>query len=498
MADDNDFDLQQVEEQLVVDSSPSSNVCPRNKQQCQPQLARQASRGISSAALTEGYYTQSQVYETTQNSALLGLCALAGDHMMPTHMHHANEVPCHMHQANFNADRYLSATNWPAPSHQSTTNRALQLSCQPGNARNPLEGTMSWSFTHDGADRNPYWVSHIPPYNGESYSTAAYPQARMNDTVPISQGQHTLHPSNVWPGSRHSYLPRLNVSQANDLPPWSDMNIREGADAHNTLAACYQPIAQKELSEASHSTGGDNSAFSYPSDNDVEASVSSFNEDIDSSNCLTSSVMTICQDRKVRNNHQFANEYNGTGIEDSQCCLTHVSICIDGCTPGPGENVDHMSERSPDGLSAPSPAITVSDSSSFLSVSSPSLSRSTDDILLCSEVGCNKEFSGPHRTGSLNRHKRNRHRVDGPRSYPCLDTSCSHIFKRQDSRLKHLRKCHPNRGIQAAVPRGRQKPANGNSTQPYATSLGRQESQEQRLQNVSSWAKTVPRQGYRD
>jgi len=55
---------------------------------------------------------------------------------------------------------------------------------------------------------------------------------------------------------------------------------------------------------------------------------------------------------------------------------------------------------------------------------------------------CGKEYKGDYRRGNLARHIRQKHGID-EQNFPCADPGCSKIFKRQDARLKHYRKEHP-------------------------------------------------------
>jgi hypothetical protein len=105
-------------------------------------------------------------------------------------------------------------------------------------------------------------------------------------------------------------------------------------------------------------------------------------------------------------------------------------------------------ELEPSGMSTmssqqPSPKDNF-DSRSFMpDCSSTVASTSTAsmaDFLVCHI--CGVEFTGRFRVGNLARHKRSLH--NGPLVFPCLDAGCHNVFKRQDARLKHLRKYHPN------------------------------------------------------
>jgi hypothetical protein len=87
--------------------------------------------------------------------------------------------------------------------------------------------------------------------------------------------------------------------------------------------------------------------------------------------------------------------------------------------------------------------------------SSPmSITSSVDpEVLYCSAPGCEQNFHGKHRKGSLNRHMRRKHR-GSPADHPCAEPSCSRTFNRSDSRLKHYRKHHPWLANRRDVPRG--------------------------------------------
>jgi len=74
---------------------------------------------------------------------------------------------------------------------------------------------------------------------------------------------------------------------------------------------------------------------------------------------------------------------------------------------------------------------------------SPHAPPTTDapENMRCDVDGCGKQFTGLYGRGNLGRHKRLVH--SNNRSYVCEDRWCAKVFKRQDARLKHYRKCHP-------------------------------------------------------
>jgi hypothetical protein len=66
----------------------------------------------------------------------------------------------------------------------------------------------------------------------------------------------------------------------------------------------------------------------------------------------------------------------------------------------------------------------------------------TPDVLICTYDNCGLEFRGRFRRGTLQRHFRLNHRSTGRQEYPCEIYGCPKSYRRQDSRLKHYRRCH--------------------------------------------------------
>ncbi|KAF2706854.1 hypothetical protein K504DRAFT_504942 [Pleomassaria siparia CBS 279.74] len=111
----------------------------------------------------------------------------------------------------------------------------------------------------------------------------------------------------------------------------------------------------------------------------------------------------------------------------------------------PGLLVPPQSQQM-ESLGSPSP------SSSTRSVATPS----TPDPLLCPYDGCDIPFTGNYRRGNRARHIRQKH--TDVKIYECEGRSldglaCMRIFKRQDARLRHYRKEHPNLRSDVASPR---------------------------------------------
>lgn len=81
---------------------------------------------------------------------------------------------------------------------------------------------------------------------------------------------------------------------------------------------------------------------------------------------------------------------------------------------------------------------------------SPSPPLESSDPIFCSI--CNTAYSGEYRKGNLARHRRQKH-GDEEQLYPCEESYCSQIFKRQDARLNHYRKEHQWRAPHPPLPR---------------------------------------------
>jgi hypothetical protein len=63
------------------------------------------------------------------------------------------------------------------------------------------------------------------------------------------------------------------------------------------------------------------------------------------------------------------------------------------------------------------------------------------DTISCAH--CNQNFTGTYRNGNLARHVRQKHAGAYRSLYECTAQGCSKVFQRQDARLKHARKKHP-------------------------------------------------------
>jgi hypothetical protein len=61
------------------------------------------------------------------------------------------------------------------------------------------------------------------------------------------------------------------------------------------------------------------------------------------------------------------------------------------------------------------------------------------DTTICAQ--CGQHFTGAYRAGNLGRHTRQKHASTDRSLYDC--TGCSKVFQRQDARLKHARRRHP-------------------------------------------------------
>ncbi|KAF2623499.1 hypothetical protein BU25DRAFT_175783 [Macroventuria anomochaeta] len=78
--------------------------------------------------------------------------------------------------------------------------------------------------------------------------------------------------------------------------------------------------------------------------------------------------------------------------------------------------------------------------------SSPPALSSASGVANSSTISCGQcgtDFTGGYRRGNLARHVRHKHGQANARSYTCRAPNCLHDFRRQDARLKHERKAHP-------------------------------------------------------
>jgi hypothetical protein len=91
----------------------------------------------------------------------------------------------------------------------------------------------------------------------------------------------------------------------------------------------------------------------------------------------------------------------------------------------------------------PHPHIVSHGGASFTNSNESSASTEAGGVLYCPEPSCKATFSGVYRKGNLARHRRNQHEHSF-KTYPCHDPHCNKTFKRQDARLKHERKHHPD------------------------------------------------------
>jgi hypothetical protein len=108
---------------------------------------------------------------------------------------------------------------------------------------------------------------------------------------------------------------------------------------------------------------------------------------------------------------------------------------------GYGGNRSSVSESSPVGAIP-----------SLASVYSYSSSSSYPETMQCPHEGCELEFTGPHRRGTLHRHMRLKHATahgstEQERKYFCHVRGCDRDYRRQDALLKHQRHNHPELSI---------------------------------------------------
>ena len=88
----------------------------------------------------------------------------------------------------------------------------------------------------------------------------------------------------------------------------------------------------------------------------------------------------------------------------------------------------------------------------------------------CPYPDCSRTFRGSSRKGNMSRHILTKHGPSGgvAGEYPCSSIGCGKMFRRNDAKLNHERKEHPELGRLAAVPRNPldSKPRAGGGLQP--------------------------------
>jgi len=98
----------------------------------------------------------------------------------------------------------------------------------------------------------------------------------------------------------------------------------------------------------------------------------------------------------------------------------------------------------------------------------------TPDTMYCEVVNCGQSFTGLYRRGNLGRHRRLIHGTG--RAYTCENDMCAKEFRRQDARLKHYRKYHPELAADSPIIR------RSSASRPT------RRNQEVEFSNMSSWA----------
>ncbi|KAH7414198.1 hypothetical protein DE146DRAFT_627263 [Phaeosphaeria sp. MPI-PUGE-AT-0046c] len=130
----------------------------------------------------------------------------------------------------------------------------------------------------------------------------------------------------------------------------------------------------------------------------------------------------------------------------------------------PGMMASHVvCPRAPEHLSRPSYQHTrTSEDPGLTTESLPPLAlnaveaQATEPSVQCEHEGCFQIFTGNHRRGTMHRHMRLKHsgnQNESGKKFFCEVLDCDKSFSRQDARLKHLRKKHPELGLAAALPR---------------------------------------------
>jgi uncharacterized C2H2 Zn-finger protein len=91
------------------------------------------------------------------------------------------------------------------------------------------------------------------------------------------------------------------------------------------------------------------------------------------------------------------------------------------------------------------------------------VSNATEN-LVCEYPECKASFSGPYQKGNQQRHMRIHQN-----KYDCEAVSCERVFQRQDARLIHYRRVHPEFNVPSAVPRSSQRSLDARTANRYSS-----------------------------
>ena len=121
-------------------------------------------------------------------------------------------------------------------------------------------------------------------------------------------------------------------------------------------------------------------------------------------------------------------------------------LCLKETGSGKGSVVAHLTTHMEDIALAALP---------YVEVNSENIHFGTSPLSQhpCQYPDCSRTFTGTSRKGNMSRHMRTKHgaSIRVAREYPCESVGCGKRFRRNDAKLNHERKEHPELGRMSAV-----------------------------------------------
>ncbi|KAH9865459.1 hypothetical protein J1614_009043 [Plenodomus biglobosus] len=262
----------------------------------------------------------------------------------------------------------------------------------------------------------------------------------------------------------HTEVPSISLSEE----PWSSETRRQSNHQSSLRREIDMLVHQTTRSVSAITDISSGADLSFMPDNNAQNSASSWNSTYGNT---TESWDTL---------RPIESQFNGWGwptdnADDHVPALTDIRPYLNGGdATHPTEVVNpqlqtsrlarHVSHSNTNYLSVPGQDDEGSEHTSERS----STSAPVPDTVYCGL--CNIPFQGAYRKGSYARHMRLKHNNNTPTAYFCEYCSSPKPFKRQDARLKHYRKHHPDLGVKPARPR-RPSGISQTSSSSYANSM---------------------------
>ncbi|KAH7414272.1 hypothetical protein DE146DRAFT_750431 [Phaeosphaeria sp. MPI-PUGE-AT-0046c] len=309
---------------------------------------------------------------------------------------------------------------------------------------------------------------------------------------PIVADQDVLATPYLMPNVSHNMCTDQDATLSQ--LPWSSDNTRAGRG--DTISYCDPDRTELHEIVSDTSRSRDGSAMFCNDDHDPTTSTSSYNNDVNAAAGIYEHGRSVRSvdlgdiDAMPDEAHPFRSAFDLRHRQDDRSYCSGFRLNVREGTPQATEhNGDVLSAgllQRPDTSQHLSPHLVPIDSSSDGESPSSNGSSTMSDVWHCPNADCGQTFTGRYARGNLNRHRRQYHQSEGMTELICEVPSCARVFRRQDSRLKHYRRRHPDLGARAAIPRGsRQHNTSGMSS--TVREEVPQEAQESVLRSVSSW-----------